>query len=106
MLASSVVKTAAAALAVTAGFAFAAPQAQAHVWFGGGWGPGVVVRVGPPAYRYWGPRPYFYGYRPYVYAPGAYYGPRPYYYGYRPYYYYHPHPYYVAPVIGFGLTIR
>jgi hypothetical protein len=87
------------------GFGLAAPQpAQAHVWFGVGFGgPGFRVHVGP-AYHYWGPRPYYYGYRPYVYAPGAYYAPRPYY--VRPYYYWHPHPYYAAPVIGFRLNVR
>ncbi len=104
MLTSSVMKTAAAALAVSAGLALTAPKAHAHVWYGGGWGPGFVVRVGPPAY--YGPRPYYYGPRPYYYGPGAYYARRPYYYGYRPYYYYHPHPYYAAPVIGFGITVR
>lgn len=106
MLASSVLKTTCAALAVAAGLALTAPKAEAHCWYGAGWGPGFVVRVGPPAFRYYGPRPYYYGYRPYVYAPGAYYAPRPYYYGYRPHYYYHPHPYYAAPVIGFGITVR
>jgi hypothetical protein len=94
-------RTTGAALALAVGFGLAASQpAQAHVWFGVGFGgPHFGVRIGP-GYRYCGPRP-FYGYRPYAYVPGAYY--RPY---YHPYYYWHPHPYYVAPVIGFGLNVR
>jgi hypothetical protein len=91
----------AVAAAIVVGTMFVAvPSAHANGWYGGGWGPRFVVRVGPPCYRYYGPRPYYF---PRYYAPGAYY--RPYYWGPSPYYV-RPRGYYGGPVIGFGVTVR
>jgi hypothetical protein len=77
-------------------FSFAAQPAKANWWYRGGWGPGIVVRVGPPVYPYYRPHPYYYASGAY-YRRRPYWAPRPYYYGYR--------PYYARPVIGFGVTI-
>jgi hypothetical protein len=94
----SALKSVIATALVAGALMVSAQPAKANWWYGGGWGPRFAVRVGPPCYRYYGPRPYYY-------APGAYYGRGPYW-GPRPYYYAPRHYYYAPPAIGFGIIVR